>query len=350
MFGYVPSWFLNWEYRKQVIIHEILSYDADIVCLQEVSSSQFEQYFKPQLRMRGGYEGFFNPKSRSKTMSEWDRQFVDGCATFFKADKFKVMEKTLVEFNQMALSRPSLRKHRDMYNRVMTRDNIALIIRLEHKASRQEIVVANAHIHWDPSFRDVKLIQSIILLEELEKQLSHCPKAALIVCGDFNSLPGSGVCTLLEDGRIPPDHADFQEFNYEPYTSQGASHSLNLKNAYADLSLNFTSLTPTFMGVIDYIWFCPNKLKVAGCLGPVPFDYVKQIVGLPSEHLPSDHISLLVEFKVEPSTTAKAAGGIVTMPSSPVITTRFTGHYRNFSTSLTTNSAATNRLSNNKNT
>lgn len=88
MFGYVPTWFLNWDYRKQMIMHELLSFDADIVCLQEVEANQFETYFKPQMRMRGGYEGAFSPKSRARTMSEWDRNYVDGCATFFKADRY----------------------------------------------------------------------------------------------------------------------------------------------------------------------------------------------------------------------------------------------------------------------
>ena len=302
MFGYVPSWYLSWDYRKQLIIHEILSYDADIVCLQEVESSQFEQYFKPQLRMRGGYDGIFSPKSRAKTMGEWDRAFVDGCATFFKADKFKLEEKVLVEFNQLGLSRPLLRKHKDMYNRVMTRDNISVIVRLEHKESRQELIVGNVHIHWDPSFRDVKLVQTIMLVEELEKISALHPKAAVIVGGDFNSLPGSGVCTFLETGSVPPDHPDFISHTYEPYTTEGAHHSLSLRNAYASAPepLAFTSMTPQFLGAIDYVWYRPSGLTVSGCLGSVSTEYVKQIVGLPSQHLPSDHISLLVEFKVEP--------------------------------------------------
>ena len=88
MFGYVPSWFLHWDYRKQMILHEILSYDADIVCLQEVESSQYEQYFKPQLRMRANYESMFSPKSRARTMSDWDRAFVDGCAIFYKYERY----------------------------------------------------------------------------------------------------------------------------------------------------------------------------------------------------------------------------------------------------------------------
>lgn len=301
MFGYVPSWFLNWDYRKQLILHEILSYDADIVCLQEVETSQYEQYFKPQLRMRGGYDGVFSPKSRARTMSDWDKSFVDGCATFFKADKFKLEDKTLVEFNQTALARPSLRKHKDVYNRVMTRDNISVLVRLEHKESRQELIVGNVHIHWDPSYRDVKLLQTIMLVEELEKMSVVHPKAAIIVCGDFNSLPGSGVCTFLETGSVAPDHADFMEHTYEPYTTEGAFHSLGLRNAYSSAPdpMTFTSFTPMFLGVIDYIWFRPGILSVSGSLGPIPTDYARQIVGMPSQHLPSDHVSLLAEFRIE---------------------------------------------------
>lgn len=308
MFGYVPSWFLNWEYRKQVITHEILSYDADVVCLQEVEASQFDAYFKPQLRMRGGYDGFFYAKSRAKTMSDWDRTFVDGCALFFKADRFRLEDKAVLEFNQLALGRPALRKHKDVYNRVMTRDNIAVVARLRHAASGCDVIVANAHIHWDPAFRDVKLVQTVLLAEELEKMALVHPRAALVVCGDFNSLPGSGVLSFLEGGAVPADHDDWQGHVYEPYTSEGAHHALGLRSAYAAAPepLSFTSFTSMFLGVIDYVFYRPGPLAVSGVLGSIPADYVKQLVGLPSQALPSDHVSLLVEFRVEPAKAASA--------------------------------------------
>lgn len=35
-YGYCPSWALAWSYRKQNLLREIISYHADIVCLQEV--------------------------------------------------------------------------------------------------------------------------------------------------------------------------------------------------------------------------------------------------------------------------------------------------------------------------
>lgn len=268
-----------------------------------MEANQFEQYFKAQLRMRGSYDGIFYPKSRAKTMNDWDRTFVDGCAIFFKSDRFKMEEKHLIEFNQVALARPSLRKHKDMYNRVMTRDNIAIACRLTHLESEQSILIGTVHIHWDPSHRDVKLVQTIMLVEEMERLLSKHPESAIILCGDFNALQDSGVGEFLENGSIGPGHEDFGTHTYEPYSTDGAHHSLNLKNSYgllgADEPLLFTNFTPEFNGIIDYIWHRPNNLTVTGLLGSVPSDYTKQFVGFPTQHMPSDHIPLLVEYKIE---------------------------------------------------
>ena len=65
-----------------------------------------------------------------------------------------------------------------MLNRVMTKDNIALAALLEIKDSAWEpnpdprvsgtpLLVATAHIHWDPEFSDVKLIQTMMLVDQV---------------------------------------------------------------------------------------------------------------------------------------------------------------------------------------
>lgn len=86
IYGYTPSWALAWDYRKDLILTEIMNYDADFLCLQEVEVGQYEDYFIRNLSPHD-YEGVHWPKSRARTMGEAERRRVDGCATFYKASK-----------------------------------------------------------------------------------------------------------------------------------------------------------------------------------------------------------------------------------------------------------------------
>jgi len=86
LYGYTPSWALSWDYRKELILNEVMTYNADFLCLQEVDIAQYEDYFIKHLKGQD-YEGVYWPKSRYKTMNDADRRQVDGCATFYKASK-----------------------------------------------------------------------------------------------------------------------------------------------------------------------------------------------------------------------------------------------------------------------
>ena len=52
------------------------------------------------------------------------------------------------------------------------------------------IMISNVHIHWDPEFCDVKLMQILLFLTELRRKISD--DIPLVLTGDFNSLPSSG--------------------------------------------------------------------------------------------------------------------------------------------------------------
>jgi len=86
IYPHCPTWALNWEYRKERIMDEIFKYKADIICLQEMETEQFEVYFKPKLQ-RQGYQAVFCPKSRSKTMIDVEARGVDGSSIFYKESK-----------------------------------------------------------------------------------------------------------------------------------------------------------------------------------------------------------------------------------------------------------------------
>ncbi|TKY84717.1 hypothetical protein EX895_005797 [Sporisorium graminicola] len=323
MYGYTPSWALAWDYRKEFILQEVMSYSADICCLQEVGVEQYEDYFLHHLSQQE-YEGVFYPKSRARTMRDEEKRRVDGCAIFFKSNKWQLIEKQLVEFNQIALQRPDLKNSEDMYNRVMTKDNIAVIALLENRLSGSRLVVANVHTHWDPQFRDVKLVQVAMLMDEVEKagarfaklpakpsvaegyppppKYTHANQIPTIICGDFNSVPETGVYDFLSNGAVPGDHEDFMDHVYGNYTAQGLQHSYKLESSYLPIGeLPFTNYTPGYEGAIDYIFYSKNTLSVTGVLGEIDKQYLSKVVGFPNAHFPSDHICIMSEFNVKRS-------------------------------------------------
>ncbi|KAA1471720.1 glucose-repressible alcohol dehydrogenase transcriptional effector [Dentipellis sp. KUC8613] len=347
LYGYTPSWALAWEYRKELILQEILNYDADFLCLQEVDNAQYEDYFVPSLEERG-YEGVYWPKSRFKTMNDADRRLVDGCATFFKRDKYQLVEKHLVEFSTKAMQRPDFKKTDDMFNRVLVKDNIAVICLFENRKTGTRFIVANTHIYWDPAFRDVKLVQVALLIDEVDKVASHfakypprlpspAPKDAspdappprpppvyadgtkipTIVTGDYNSVPESGVYEYLSNGSVPSDHPDFMSHSYGKYTSDGLKHRLGLKSAYAGTGdQTLTNYTPSFKGGIDYIWYSTANLAVNAVLGEIDKSYLDKSVGFPNVHYPSDHICIVSEFRVKPPRDTQPPRAAPVFPNS----------------------------------
>ncbi|KAG2178773.1 hypothetical protein INT43_001619 [Umbelopsis isabellina] len=313
-YAYAPSWALTWEYRKELLIPEILGWNADVLCLQEVGMGEYENCFRDEFKKLGDYDSLFIPKTRAKTMGEKERLVVDGCATFFRSSKFRLLDHHFIEYNQCSLRRDDFKKTADIYNRVMTQDNVAVLAMLENKQNKARILVANSHSHWDPNFADVKLVQVGLLIEEVTKfaQKHLKPSAGapadmpvyesasqmpIIVAGDFNSVPESGVYEFLSKGYVRQDHEDFGNYAYGTYTSEGLSHDLNLRSAYSSMNeLPFTNYTPTYKGVLDYIFPSTNSFSISGVMGPIDKEYMNRQVGFPNPHFPSDHIPIMAEL------------------------------------------------------
>ena len=133
------------------------------------------------------------------------------------------MNFNVIEFNQVSINLTQNKgSNAELINRVMTKDNIGLAALLQTKDhvfqygdvppihANQPLLVATAHIHWDPEYCDVKLIQTIMLMSELKQIIEQsvkqyrpeltgeaaradCNAIPLILCGDLNSLPDSGM-------------------------------------------------------------------------------------------------------------------------------------------------------------
>ncbi|KAI7694639.1 CCR4-NOT transcription complex subunit 6-like [Sarcoptes scabiei] len=343
LYAYCPSWALSWDFRKNIIMKEIKQYDADIICLQEVESGQFEAFFLPELKT-AHYYGIFSPKSRAKTMNEQERKRVDGCAIFFKTEKFELVHEHLMEFTFLAAQTADGEGSEEMLNRVMPKDNIGLVALLKTKEveldispnkskefqnmepfESQPLVICTAHIHWDPEYCDVKLIQTMLMMRELQKFIDQSASLfnlkndssdvdpnsiPLILCGDFNSLPESGVVEYLSKGKISVEHADFKKLAYKlclrkicPVVDQNDkdyTHPFDIIKAYNDDVLPFTNYTFDFRGVIDYIFCSKRFFSVLGVLGPLDSNWFTKhrIPGCPHHYIPSDHFPIVAELEL----------------------------------------------------
>ena len=361
--NYCPSWALNWSHRKATIMQEIDTYAPDLLCLQEVVWAQYLQFFLPELEARG-YKGTFHPKTRAKYSTDATR--IDGCASFYRASMFDQVDYFNIEFQTIAQDHPdrySTPGDEAGYSRLTSKDNIAigLVLRRRDRAAlaaraaatgsggssnagnnkmlgahqsggpprrstsplpssmnppgpidEDLLVFVNTHVHWDPEFSDVKLMQVQMLMEQLEawideysnpngnlEDISPSQRIPLILGGDFNSKPDSGVYQFLIDGFLPGDHPEFLGYTYGDYTDSGLKHSLNLISANATLAgePQFTNYTVDFNGCLDYIWYAHHNLSVERVLNGVDERIVHSYNGaLPNPHMPSDHIPLVADF------------------------------------------------------
>ncbi|KAH7138239.1 glucose-repressible alcohol dehydrogenase-like protein transcriptional effector [Dendryphion nanum] len=346
-YGYTPSAALEWDRRREMILGELRERNADIVCLQEIDQESFNDYFRGSLA-HDDYKGVFWPKSRARTMAEKEAKLVDGCAIFYKNSKYILLDKQLIDFANTAINRPDMKGEHDIFNRVMPRDDIGVVAFLENRATGTRLIVGNVHVFWNPAFTDVKTVQVAILMEGITKlankwaklpactdkvmfrftngdgdedkevpdtthepgpsqEYSEGSQIPVLLCGDFNSVPNSGIYELLAQGSLSNSHADLGGRKYGNFTRDGISHPFSLKSSYSPINeLAFTNYVPHFKGVLDYIWYSTNSLQVVGLLGEVDKEYLQRVPGFPNYHFPSDHLALYAQYLVKGRKEKKA--------------------------------------------
>ena len=237
----------------------------------------------------------------------------------------------MIKFDKLAI--PNTDGSMSTFDENMKYDDIGVAVLLStippsgSSIPPQHILIANAHLHRDAQYADVKLIQTIMLMNQLtalvmmaqeegrlgfEMGVPGDPRIPIVTCGDLNSLPDSSVIQYLSNGMISNDHVDLHDHSYDNFLScvcesvrlpsgeMVLMHPFKLKPAYTNEML-YSTYTHKFKGINDYIFYSSDYLTPTGLLGPVSMDWFKQykVVGCPNPHYSSDHFSLLCEFMLK---------------------------------------------------
>ncbi len=220
----------------------------------------------------------FSPKFASPCLDFDDNIGPDGPAIFYRKSMFQIInmtcgEKIIVE-NEI-------------------NPQVFIITMLLHKPTNNCIYVVCLHLKSKVHHHSRREAQIKIVLESIklhingtslisslpEHQVSH--KAAVLVVGDFNGEP-------------------FENF-YKEIVNDSV---LNLKDAYTlpdgtkdPTTIKYRGENDFFIRAIDYIFYNPLAMHLKNYLELPKDDKTIMEIGLPNLSYPSDHLSLVCDFK-----------------------------------------------------
>ena len=255
-----PKEALKWENRKDELLKEIFRSGADVICLEEVD--HFPDFFQPKLK-ENGFEGFFKPKPSSPCLEVEGNSGPDGCALFYKADKFSCLDK-----HELTLHNKDGKES----------NQVAILVKLELRESvsvdhkPRQLCVAVTHLKAKAQAVDIRAAQGAHLYSEMRKFCGGLPG---VVCGDFNAQPNEPVYTLFKES-----------FESSYFISGGKEPPLTSWKFRPGKVSKYT---------IDYIWYTVGQLQVKA-VWEIPTEGDIGENGMPGWTYPSDHIALCTQF------------------------------------------------------
>ena len=336
LFRYVLPENLDWDYRKQLQLQEVLGAQADVLCFQEVDTKAFERFWKPRLA-EAGFSGFFGKKSSEAS---------EGQATFVRDSKFRIAAARTLPLRDafteplgaaLAAAGPFLEAVPNIRDALEKLGTVASLVRLEPVSGGDQcpMCVVNTHLYFHPGASSIRTLQLYAILKEAEAWLVGSAAAgevrpAVLFCGDLNSEPDTAAIELLQTGQVGRDHYEWQtarEFTFrrrgekeaaaQPAGGGGPAASVPgpvlaspFGLASADRLLSpYTNFVQGYIATLDYIFFEVGRLRLEALM---PLPTVEQIQNeevvsaadipkrgaLPSKRYPSDHVAIVADLAV----------------------------------------------------
>nr|PVC51123.1 hypothetical protein MACL_00001829 [Theileria orientalis] len=327
-FPYCPTEYIESNYRNQLIGREINYLNPQILCLQECSAKVYSEYLSYLFGAK--YHSWFTIKGGKAG---------EGCAMLVNRSAFEPLELAGMYFKDAMRTE----EYKPVIQRLCTNwlffndnyfDKYHTVYQFglyRIKSNDKFVFLANTHLYFHPMASHIRLLQTYVLLNELEKfKVAVSRKYGFdisgdsytLICGDFNSFPNESIHTFVRKGFIPYDHPDWklgETFVYDknlmvpqgyrsvkgdfeegpgPFDKHNyliVDNYQGYTDSYAQTPLEFTNYCEVFNGTLDFI-FHSNNVKVKRTMPGISAEDASEYIGLPSKLYPSDHLSIAVDF------------------------------------------------------
>lgn len=320
--SYADPQYLNTEFRYTHILKELEYLDGDIVCLQEVSPTFYHYILKDWFTSHG-----FGCHFMKRTRDSHD----EGCATFFRTEKFECKNVELVDLKNLSDTiLKSVTVDECLLSEASERydiHDIAIITELRRLGTDHVITVANTHLLFGDFVKpDVQILEITCLKYVLKQKYGQ---SHAILCGDFNIFPDTSPYIFATTGSLSVEQwesvceqAKIQDGSVSVLrklinTSDSISHFCSSYKTVKDVEPEITCVDNIWRCCLDYIFysitvttgtssddpnttrkqriFAQSRLVPMKVLDTPPLAKVLESVP-PSDVYPSDHFPLRVEF------------------------------------------------------
>lgn len=327
-FAYVSADLLQRGRRLPLILHEILAYNADVICLQEVDQLIYETLFQPVLQAYN-YQGFYSVKQSSGNQ--------EGCALFWSLKKFQrvaddecktfALGKLLARYEAPLQRDLDWKPHANVITDLFTKrpdlldivkKKLGHIVQMVHLRDSEgnPLIVANTHLFFHPFAPHIRVLQLFAIAHQItiEQGAEQIP---FIFCGDLNT--SLQHCAALWMNRhVPKNHRDYRmclnTFSWGQERSRPSEKKFDddfpemtlplsfpeVGTAYPDCP-DFTHYVAGFKGTLDHILMTPTaqsgELRFRRQAEMPTLAQVTRDTAMPSPSFPSDHVAVVADLE-----------------------------------------------------
>ncbi|CAF2802318.1 unnamed protein product, partial [Rotaria sp. Silwood2] len=299
IYPYCPQDFLEHDYRKPLLLKEILGYYADIISLQECDIAFYQRELSFILKQHGYLSDM---KIKSDAVRE-------GEAIFYRTDRFIAIGSHNIKIGEYLRDAEHLEYIRrrcslvsEINTNLLERNTALQILALQLQGQSNEIfLICNTHLYFHPKADIVRCLQAMIAFEHIKevKQLyeEQNKNVSIIWSGDFNANVTSLAYHLLFTGVLLTDinHRSYNE-DYATIIKDFDYKSPTELSTYSNYA--YTNYMLNYHGVIDHIFYDAKKFKFQRCIPMPTHEEVTEFTALPSCKIPSDHLAVVVELEI----------------------------------------------------